>query len=226
MVFPTYPSALLPPAAYNWSGHYIGAVVGHGWGNTSVGEISFFDDPLDIDPVGGLPGFGFGTSGKLGGVEIGTGWQSGALYFGVEADIAATNISGTHADDVAGFSVDSTLNWLSTARLRGGVPVDRFLLFASGGLALGGVTADLHDTYPGPVVIDTSSSATSWGWTAGGGVAAALGDHWVIKAEYLYVDLGSQQHSFSEPSPPGWPLITTSGKMTASIGRIGLDYRF
>lgn len=38
---------------------------------------------------------------------------------------------------------------------------------------------------------DYSYSDTRWGWTAGGGVEWAFAPNWSIKAEYLYVDLGT-----------------------------------
>ncbi len=85
-------------------------------------------------------GFELGSNGLIGGVEAGYGWQADNLYFGVEADASAAGIKGTHTDTASAYSLDSTLQWLSTARVRVGLPVDRFLLFASGGLAVGGHT--------------------------------------------------------------------------------------
>jgi outer membrane immunogenic protein len=49
---------------------------------------------------------------------------------------------------------------------------------------------------------------------------------WTVKAEYLYVDLGSKEFDFSEPSPPGWPRIAGKASVTTSIARVGANYRF
>jgi len=217
-----------PPAmatTYDWSGGYVGGQIGYGWGNTNAGPASFYTYPAG-DFAGSISGFGFNTAGAIGGAEVGYGWVSHNLYLGIEADISASGIKGSYTDDVNRFSVDSTLQWLSTARVRVGVPINRVLLFASGGLAAGGVRGDLHDFYAGPGTINSSSSSTGFGWTAGVGAAVALNNRWTVKAEYLYADLGTQPYNFVEPTGPLWSHITTSAHTTASIARVALDYRF
>ena len=208
-----------------WSGAYIGGQIGYGWGNSNAGPASFYLYPSG-DYAGAIPGFAFDTAGVIGGAEAGYGWQAGKLYLGVEADVSAGGIKGSYTDSVNKFGVDSTLQWLSTARVRVGVPINRVLLFASGGVAVGGVRGDLHDFYAGPGTIDSSSFGTSVGWTVGAGAAVALSQHWTFKAEYLYADLGSQKYDFVEPTGPDWSHIATSAHTTASIARVALDYRF
>ncbi len=218
-----------PPV--DWTGGYLGALAGYGWSQNAAGTSSFWTDTAGTSLAGTLPGFSFNGSGAFGGAETGMGWQSGGLYWGLEADVAAANITGSYVAPPGGgnFTIDSTIQWLSTVRARVGVPLDRALLFASGGLAFGGVQGTLHDRYNGgTTTLTTSDTQTGLGWTIGGGIAAALHNGWSIKAEYLYVDLGSQNFAFPEdPSgSPGWPLITNSSKTTASILRFGLDYRY
>jgi outer membrane immunogenic protein len=225
---PTPAAPLFAPAAkatYDWSGAYVGDQVGYGWGRSDAGASSFYYYPGG-DFAGSIPGFSFNTAGAIGGVEAGYGWQTNGVYLGIEADASAAGIKGTYQDDVNKFSVDSTLQWLATARLRVGLPVDRVLLFATGGLAVGGVQGNLHDFYAGPGTINSSSSSTNVGWTIGGGAAVALSPRWTVKAEYLYADLGSQKYDFVEPSGPVWSHIGTSARTTASIARVGLDYKF
>lgn len=219
------PASTAPATTYDWSGAYLGGLTGYGWGNSDAGPSSFYYFPSG-DYAASLPGFAFNTAGAIGGVEAGYGWQPGNLYFGVEADIAASGIKGSYTDNDNKFSVDSTLNWLSTARVRVGVPINRVLLFATGGLAVGGVHGELHDFYAGPGTINSSSSSTNVGWTIGAGAAVALSQRWTFKAEYLYADLGSQKYDFVEPSGPVWSHIGTSARTTASIARVALDYRF
>ena len=211
------------PAAYDWTGAYIGAQAGFGWSHTDAPPASFYEDPND-DPAGAGPAFSFNGDGFIGGAEAGYNWQTGSLVFGVVGDISAAGIKGTHVE-ASSFSADSTINWLSTARLNIGLPMGNALLYGTAGVAFGGVTSDLHDNYGGgSTVIHSSDSGTGVGWTAGAGLAVALGTNWVLKGEYLYVDLGSVDYSYSEPS--GWPLITGSAKTTASLARLALDYRF
>jgi outer membrane immunogenic protein len=200
---------------FDWTGGYIGGQIGYGWGRATAGTTTFFNDTFGIDEAGSIPGFDFATSGLIGGFEA-----------GVVGDVSAARIRGTYTDADLGFTVDSTINWLSTARVNLGLPFNNFLIYGTGGLAFGGVSNDLHDSYDGgSTIINSTSSSTNLGWTIGAGVAAAISPHWVVKAEYLYVDLGSKGTSFNEPSP-GWPLITGSTSTTASIGRVSLDYKF
>lgn len=210
-------------AGYDWSGFYLGANVGYGWGTATSGEIVLYDDPLD-PPVTSLPGFSFGTSGVIGGVEGGVNWQMGGLVLGVVGDLAAANITGSYFDSVNNFGVDSTINWLGTARINVGLPVNNWLFYGTGGLAFGGITNGLHDVYNSGTLHSTATTSNV-GWTIGAGVAVALSPNWVLKGEYLFVDLGTKDISFSEPDP-GWALVTTTAKTTASIGRISLDYKF
>jgi outer membrane immunogenic protein len=222
------PAPVAPPAmatTYDWSGAYVGGQVGYGWGRSNAGPPSFYQFPSGDYYATGIAGFGLNTAGAIGGVEAGYGWQSHGLYVGIEADASASGIKGSYTDDVNKFSVDSTLQWLSTARVRVGLPIDRILLFASGGVAVGGVRGDLHDFYNAGT-INSSSSSTNVGWTIGAGAAVALSQRWTVKAEYLYADLGSQKYDFVEPTGPDWSHIATSAHTTASVARVALDYRF
>jgi outer membrane immunogenic protein len=215
-----------PAPAYNWTGGYIGAFGGYGWGTVSTGTTRMYEDAdgLDESTYSPIAPFSYPSSGFIGGVEVGSNWQTGGLVYGIAADIAAAHIRGSYADDDAGFATDSTINWLGTARLVVGFPTGNMLFYGTGGLAVGGVTAGLHDTY-GSDVVDSSASGTNVGWTIGGGVAAAVNTNWIVKAEYLYVDLGSKNYSFSEGSP-GFPLITTSAQTKASIAKFSVGFKY
>jgi outer membrane immunogenic protein len=212
------------PASYNWTGAYVGGQAGYGSGHTDAAPASFYNDSDGTSLAGTGPALSFGGDGFIGGAEAGYNWQTNNLVFGIVGDISAAGVRSSYSEQ--SFSVESTLNWLSTARLNLGLPVGNMLFYGTAGLAIGGVTSDLHDVYDGgSTILNSSHSGTGVGWAVGGGVAAALGANWVLKGEYLYVDLGSQKNSYSEPSP-GWPLITGSAKTTASVVRLSLDYRF
>jgi outer membrane immunogenic protein len=101
------------------------------------------------------------------------------------------------------------LQWLSTVRGRLGVTPDPTLLvYATGGLAIGGTqfqtaqgggTQTLISNFTGAVLSATavggagafSETQTRFGFAVGGGVEKMLTREWSIRAEYLYVDLGS-----------------------------------
>jgi outer membrane immunogenic protein len=58
----------------------------------------------------------------------------------------------------------------------------------------------------------------------GAGVEKALGRNWTVKAEYLFVDLGS--HSVSAANPTGFGPATYTGSYTVreNIARVGVNY--
>ncbi len=78
---------------------------------------------------------------------------------------------------------------------------------------------------------DSNASHLQTGWAAGGGLEAALSRNWTVRAEYLFVDLGSVNttNTVTNPTPifsGRTDQITTSSKLTGQIARVGLNYRF
>lgn len=158
-VAPPPVQAVVPEeASFDWTGFYVGAFGGYGWGEA--------DDGLDsVD-----------TEGAFAGGTVGYNHQMGQFVIGLEADGAWSGIE----DDDGVF--ETSIDWLSTVRGRVGFALDNFLIYGTGGAAIGEVS------YDDGLGIDDSE--TQVGWTAGGGVEAALTDNISIKGEYLYVDLG------------------------------------
>lgn len=91
-------------------------------------------------------------------------------------------------------------NYFGTVRARVGWAFDRFLVYATGGLAYGGNNSNgaavLSYWLPGNYGSGNPSDATfyvgrsstnDWGWTIGAGAEYAITNNWTIKAEYLYV---------------------------------------
>jgi outer membrane immunogenic protein len=104
------------PAAYNWSGWYVGANVGYQWGKTT-------NNPTR-------------PSGIEGGVQGGYNWQNGQFVFGGETDL---QLSG--ADDTfAPWKFSNT--WFGTLRGRAGLAVNNMLFYGTLGLAYGGIKAE------------------------------------------------------------------------------------
>ncbi|CAA0095464.1 Uncharacterised protein [Starkeya nomas] len=104
---PAAPAAYAPAPVFTWTGFYIGANAGYGWGEA--------DFSPDID-------------GFIGGLQAGYNWQgAGPLVLGVETDIQYADVS----------SSVFTLDYFGTLRARLGFAVDQFLLYGTGGLAYG-----------------------------------------------------------------------------------------
>ena len=111
---------------------------------------------------------------------------------------------------------------------------DKFLLFATGGLAYGDVKssasagANIGGTSYGPYSF--SKTTTQTGWTAGAGVEYMISRNWTFKTEYLYVDLGSANllsgggtGLFSGTDSYNYSLKVHT---TDNIVRAGLNYKF
>jgi outer membrane immunogenic protein len=61
------------------------------------------------------------------------------------------------------------------------------------------------------------------GWTAGGGAEWMCGQNWSVKAEVLYVDLGSYT---TTGTPPPDPRCRQGFSNTAVLGRAGVNLHF
>lgn len=75
----------------------------------------------------------------------------------------------------------------------------------------------------GPVVVKTSD--TQVGWTIGGGVESFLTDHWLVRGEYRYADLGTVDHT-SSIAAFGGSVGQTRFDLTSHIFKVALVYKF
>jgi outer membrane immunogenic protein len=195
--------------AYDWTGFYAGVFGGYGFGNhnlnNALGPAGFANFTANYESKGGL-----------GGGEVGYNWQSGAVVWGVEADAFWSDVKGD--DNFALGSNDATkLRWAGTVRARGGVTVDRLMLFFTGGWAYG----ELQHTNTDPVFgIDQFNNNRS-GLTGGGGIAYAITDNLLGKVEYRYYDFG--RYVRAAPLNNQLPYTVDS---TLSVVTIGLDFKF
>jgi outer membrane immunogenic protein len=196
------PVTKAPPAPaylpYNWTGFYVGVNGGYGFGKSKWSSL-----PSGFDVKGGM----FGG-------QLGYNWQFGQFVYGLEGDVDWTDLRGNTHVATCGVMMCQTKNdYLSTARGRIGFAADRWLPYATGGLAVG----NIHATVPGFAGIDKTNA----GWTVGGGLEFALIGNWTAKAEYLYVDLGKDGCGMMCGMPMG-----NNVSLTSNIVRAGINYRF
>jgi outer membrane immunogenic protein len=199
--------------------------------------------------------FSAGTSGSrsdtgfTGGMQTGYNWQDGQLLYGVETDFGAFDLNPT-LTTTAPFTnsgrliystrAETSADWFWTLRGRvGWTVVPDWLIYATGGLAV--TELKIANSYqdnasaslPGsPDFAGASRSKNiKAGFTVGGGVEAALDQSWSVRAEYLYVDFGSADTTLTTNARPGGGggstphAMTTSGDLSASVARIGINYR-
>lgn len=254
-----------PPPVYNWTGFYVGGNLGYGWGDSSY---SFSADNgagqglLNTGISGGItPRAGsFRTTGIIGGGQLGYNWQFGKAWVaGIEADIAASRVGGNGSPaattnlGIGGIQPalipgSRDLDWFGTVRARiGFLPMERLLVFATGGLAYGKTSSNASITVrvTGPVIpvpadgttlscvgavpcVAAATSQTSAGWTVGGGFEYAVWNNITVKAEYLYINLGDQTlHMIAVPPAIGTGSVAANFDDAAyNIVRVGVNYRF
>jgi outer membrane immunogenic protein len=155
-----------PAATFNWTGFYVGANAGYGWGGR---ERLSGDGPngsgagsgsVILNAVQGIvtaPGIFLDhptsrsiDEGFLGGGQLGYNWQLGPRWIaGFEADLQYSNVKGGTSLLSPGGGVQyrltssHRLEWLGTVRGRFGfLLTDRLLAFATGGLAYGKTQAN------------------------------------------------------------------------------------
>jgi outer membrane immunogenic protein len=198
-------------------------------------------------------------------LQAGYNWQLAPNWLaGVEADIQASGqkattvygatITGPLGNNAATITDTNKLYWFGTVRGRLGVTSDRWLVYATGGLAYGNVNVsgnaqpanNIANIANAPITGDQST--TKVGWTIGGGVENAFYGNWSWKIEYLYMDLGRVTANLSggvgttvglpgncygAPNAPGCanilpvpPSGALTSKLTDNIVRAGINYRF
>ena len=210
------------PAPFSWTGFYIGAEAGFGWGEESD----------NLDSVTGYPLDHFGVSGPKGGIKAGYNQQFNNLVLGVEADIEASGINGKKSTSAnyegTGVSSLSMRNsWQSSLRARAGLAFDRLLIYATGGLAI----ADDRETpyvndpneYPYPDVISGAQTKTLYGWTLGLGAEYAIDVHWSVTGEVRYADFGKATYATSDNVGD---TFNYKAGFDETLAQVGLNYRF
>jgi outer membrane immunogenic protein len=200
------PAVVAP--VFSWTGFYIGANLGYGWGSG--------DGTITVGGFGSGPISGDG-SGILGGGQIGYNWQAGPWVFGVETDFQGSGSKGSVTATAPGWAMVATQKtpWFGTIRGRLGYAFDRTLVYATGGGLYGNAELNGTTTASGSF----SSSDTFWTWTVGGGIEHMFLPNWSAKIEYLYAGTPS-----SGPVPPLTTAIT--GSAHANIVRGGINYHF
>jgi outer membrane immunogenic protein len=185
-----------------FAGPYAGIQLGFG-STRSHQDVTQYVNGESVASVGFSDNDKGFTGGGFGGYNV----QCGRVLFGVETDFnyygTDTNSSVPVCGDpctgpIGTASFRSSMDWFGTLRGRIGLVGDeRYLIYATGGLAYANV--DHRFSAPGPDLspFSASSGGTELGWTVGGGVEFLKDGNWSIRAEALYVDLGSDNVNYA-----------------------------
>ncbi|QOF71834.1 porin family protein [Aminobacter sp. SR38] len=180
-------------SAIDWSGVYVGAQIGYGWGDSKL-SASNPNDTWEIDPGGANAGIYAGYNHQM----------SSGLVVGVETEINANGVKGDgrylYRDEPWGsadnWPAEVDLKWSGSTRLRFGYAMDRWMPFVTGGVAYAGYDVKTYDFGS----IWDEGDGMLVGWTIGAGAEYAVTDNIRIRGAYLFTDYGSDSFDSHRPS--------------------------
>lgn len=206
------PTALSTVPVSSWSGFYLGANGGGGFGDVSTSALAEIAAPpllatrLQLD-----------RSGPIGGLQAGFALQTGVIVYGIEADMSFGAIRGrmdvASQDGSVTGKLESKIRMLGTVRSRFGFAFDHLLIYGTGGFATGYHEAKSAMTIKGGGA--SAGTLTEWvpGWTMGLGAEYAFADHMSLKLEYLYAHLNNS-------------VLGQPAAHSLNFVRAGVNYRF
>ena len=192
----------MPPPCPDWTGFYIGGFGGYKFANGDIdldlgGDWNTYpgsDEKAALEPVASRNlDFGGGEAGGL----IGFNYQVHHWVFGAEATGAGLWLSDSHhavAGVINDYDVDTSVetNYLVTVGPRVGYALCRWLPYVTGGVAIGNIDFDQGLFIVGNPDFGQGGSKTETevGWMVGCGLEYAITNHWRVRGQYQYVDLG------------------------------------
>ena len=231
------PAYMGPVAVYNWTGFYVGAHAGAGWGSNGSQSAT---DPAAGPVFGGFDPVTFGTSAKLGavgGIQLGYNWQVAPTWLlGVEGDFSFTSLKNSNSKAPltaavgsvvpgSSLSMSDDVKWLSSIRGRVGYIWQNNLLYLTGGAAWKNTDFSSQLVALAPFVSQTDFSKTQSGWVLGGGIDHMFTANWILGAEYLFYQFSGE--SAGAPFRPGGTLpIAYTWKDNVQVVRARLSYKF
>jgi outer membrane immunogenic protein len=226
-----------------WTGFYVGANAGGAWNKidaktrvASNGAYFITTDPAQIATSGSQRE---NTSNFIGGGQAGYNFQMNRLVFGFEAEIDSLRIQGSTSTSAVylsappdSFAIKSTAssNWLFALKPKVGYATERWLLYATGGLAITNVNYNFQfsDNFISGAS-ERASVSQKHGWTLGTGLEVKLSPYWSVRGEYLYVDFGNVSTSgvvYTYRDLPPLPTLAHRAGLISQNVTMGINYKF
>lgn len=205
------PPAPPPAPVFNWTGFYVGAHLGGAWDT----------DEFHFMPAGTYTHNS--ASSIFGGGQIGYNYQISSFVLGAEGDASWTHLASGAFCPNPYFTCSHEIDWLASLRARVGfTPIDRALIYVTGGAAFADVTHHANPPGVSPFVFTGNYSSSQVGWALGGGLEYAFTNNWSAKIEYLYYGLGSST------APPGTLSAANSTRVSNGVETVslGVNYHF
>jgi outer membrane immunogenic protein len=196
-----------PPPCPSWTGFYVGGFGGYKFGNIDPNlQLGGFWDTIEVPEGIDLERLGskdLDTSGFEAGGLIGYNYQWNKWVFGVEGAGGYLWLRNSSSDetvvrDVVDIHSSFQTHYLFTFGPRIGYSFCRWLPYITGGLAVGDLDYSQGMTAPGgqqgsTFVEEGNKTETNFGWMVGAGLEYAVTDHWRVRGQYQYIDLGNLQ---------------------------------
>jgi outer membrane immunogenic protein len=214
------PVAMPVPVLFTWSGCYIGVEGGGIWGHSEVVRTG----GLSASMTGQ-----YSLTGGIAGGTLGCNVQLSNFVVGIENDYSWTDKKGS-ALDLAPFDTTVTHttreSWIDTLRGRfGWTPVERFMVYATAGIAAVGTHLDVSS----PTIDIVTDSRSRLGWTVGGGGEWAawsgpFGDL-TFKLEYLHIGFRPETY-FNTSAIVGSAIFARDVHLSDDMVRAGVNLKF
>jgi len=194
------PVVAAPVSFYNWSGFYVGAHAGYGWGESrwAFQHDSFWNNTRG-ERINTRP------DGWLGGGQIGFNYQAGRFLLGVEGTLSAADISKTVPSPISPavvFGADretTKVKSLYTVAGRVGAVWDQFLFYGKGGWAGARVELSARTDFGGGAAWKSAKDRS--GYIVGAGAEYMFTPNIILGVEYNYIDLGTATYSARNTGP-------------------------
>jgi high affinity Mn2+ porin len=215
------------PSAYDWSGLYVGAHLGYGWGWSNwveapdmiAGSFSLYQSFDAFQNTGSF----------FAGLQAGYDYmfQSRLLVGGI-VDVSAPSFPNHDGISIGGMSLftspslgaqtySETMRIFGTVRGRVGYAPGNWLFYGTGGYAWTYNQSMVNQLGSGPT---DSPFLWRFGWVAGAGVEFPIKPHWTASLEYLYTHY-SHTGTFFPNAGQGF-----DSDFSLQQVRLGLNYRF
>jgi outer membrane immunogenic protein len=204
-----YTKAPAAAAVYTWTGFYLGANAGYGWGRSDERSVLGTQANFDI-------------SGALAGGQVGYNWQAGSFVFGVEADADWADIDGATRCPNPVFSCTAKVRDLASLRGRVGWANGPMLFYAAGGLGYANVRYSTLTAFGGVPAAATTGfyTADRWGYAVGAGLEYGFAPSWSAKLEYMH-------YGFDDiTSPAGTLGVPVRLGLSVDTVKAGVNYHF
>jgi outer membrane immunogenic protein len=218
-----------PPPILSWTGCYLGAHAGGGWGAKQITDpVQLVQDTLSFGPVTtGVTTVSVDPKGLIVGGQAGCDYQFAPSWVvGVGGSVSGSTMKdSTNVLLALGFPGEAALvsartDFVANVTARLGYAADRWLFFVKGGAGFAGDKYDVTGTFTG-VPFAFEGLEQRLGWMVGGGIDWAFYRHWSLALEYEYYQFGHHSVLMSDP-------VNGSGlvdfKQSVQIAKIGLNF--